>query len=346
MPKETLTEKEKVALLALVKEPLLNDRKTAEATGLKLSTLTAIRRRLREEGTFRTYRIPMLQKMGHEIISVSYGSLLKGGAHGAFLKTVQDFMLVKNAMYGVTDMNHDLLVDFMKNYTEFKKSTEQFERFFFMHNPQPENRITSVLFPTGDRVMSLSFFDYSPVLEKMFNGKVSKRKPEYIEIGNRHLTRKERNAFVNFIENPEATDKRVAELAGISRQAASTMKMRFYDEGLMKQVRIPDPSKMGFEIIGLTHLRFDPKYGLDERDDEKMLRQSNMPHFFTLFNTSDAIILSAHSSFDEYSKDISNLMAAYRKEESMLEESNTDLFSVDQTTLMRMHDYSHLLKNL
>jgi len=346
MPRESLTEKEKAALHALVKHPLLNDRETAEAAGLKLSTLTAIRRRLREEGMFRTYRIPMLQKLGREIISVSYGSLLKGSAQGTFLNKVEGFMLVENALYGVTDMNHDLLIDFMRNYTEFKKSKEQFERFFFMHNPQPEERITSVLFPTGDKVMTLSFFDYTPVLDRMFKGKVAKRKPEYIEMGNRTLTKKEKSALVNFVTNPETTDKKVAELAGISRQAASTMKARFYSEGLMKQVRIPDPSKMGFEIIGLTHLRFNPKFGLKERNDEKLLREANMPHFFTLFNSTDAIILSAHTSFEEYSNDIFKLMAAYRKEESMVDETNTDLFSVDQTTVLKMHDYSTLLSQL
>ena len=346
MPRETLTEKEKVALHALVKNPLLNDRKTAESAKLKLSTLTAIRRRLREEELFRTYRIPLLQRIGMEIITVSYGSMLKGSAQEAFLKKTEAFMLVQNAIYGVTDMNHDLLVDFMPNYTEFKKSSEQFERFFFMHDPQPEDRMTSVLFPTGDTVMTLSFFDYTPVLERMFKGKVSKRKAEYIEMGDRNLTKKERSAFITFVNNPEVTDKKVAELAGISRQAASTMKTRFYGEGLMKQVRIPDLSKLGFKIIGLTHLKFNPKFGLNDRNDEKILRTAQTPHFFTLFNSTDAIILSAHTDFEEYSMDASNLLSAYRKNEAMVEETNTDLFSVDQTTVLKMHDYSEMLTRI
>lgn len=346
MPRETLTDKEKAALHALVKNPLLNDRKTAEAAKLKLSTLTAIRRRLRGEEMFRTYRIPMLQRIGMEILSVSYGSMLKGSAQEAFLKKAEDFMLVQNAIYGVTDMNHDLLIDFMPNYTEFKKSNEQFERFFFMHSPQPEDRMNSVLFPTGDLVMTLGFFDYTPVLDILFNGKVSKRKAEYIDMGERNLTKKEKNALVSFINNPEATDKKVAELAGISRQAASTMKTRFYSEGLMKQVRIPDMSKLGFEIIGLTHLKFNPKFGLKERDDEKILRSAQTPHFFTLFNATDAVILSVHRSFEEYSRDISNLLSAYRKKEAMIEETNTDLFSVEQTKLLKMHDYSDLLSRI
>lgn len=344
MPEKILSEKEKVAFHALIKYPLMNDRQISETVNIKLSTITAIRRRLRESGVFRTYRIPMLQRIGMEIISLSYGSMFRMSPNNAFMDRIKDFILVRNSIYAITDMNHELLLDFMPNYTEFKKGTEQFERFFFMHNPQPEDRMEAVLFPTGDRVMTLSFFDYTPVLEKIFmNEVVSGNKEEYIEMGEKRLNRKEKKAFINFIEHPEATDKAVAKMAGISRQAASVMKARFYREGLMKKVRIPDLSKLGMEIIGFTHIRFGPKFGLEERHDRDILMSAQMPHFFTLFNTTDAVIISAHRSFEEYSRDVHNLLSAYRKNEGMVERTNTNLFSVEQSRALKMHDYSDLL---
>ena len=69
-----LTDREKSVLYEIVKSPHYNDYKLAEHTNIKLSTVTAIRRRLKKNGIYHTIRIPNLQFLGAELLAVSYGS--------------------------------------------------------------------------------------------------------------------------------------------------------------------------------------------------------------------------------------------------------------------------------
>ena len=72
MSKLELTNKEKLMLYGLAKYPKLTDKSLSEKLGLKHSTVTSIRRRLRENEYFRTLNIPRLQNMGCKMLVVIY----------------------------------------------------------------------------------------------------------------------------------------------------------------------------------------------------------------------------------------------------------------------------------
>ena len=66
------TPNEKAVFYGLTRYPYFNDREIAERIGINLSTVTAIRQRLRKNGYFRTIRVPMLQNFGCELLSILY----------------------------------------------------------------------------------------------------------------------------------------------------------------------------------------------------------------------------------------------------------------------------------
>ncbi|MDO9537222.1 MAG: hypothetical protein Q7J68_02765, partial [Thermoplasmata archaeon] len=70
-----LTEKEKTIFCSLVKYPTKNDREISEITGVNLSTVTAIRRRLENQDYFYKTRVPMLQYLGAELLTIAYGEV-------------------------------------------------------------------------------------------------------------------------------------------------------------------------------------------------------------------------------------------------------------------------------
>jgi hypothetical protein len=74
MSVKNLTKNEKDTLWGMVNHPTLNDRALAKKTRLKLSTVTAIRRRLREREYFWTVNIPNFSRLGFELLCVEYGS--------------------------------------------------------------------------------------------------------------------------------------------------------------------------------------------------------------------------------------------------------------------------------
>src|SRR3972149_3058237 len=66
--KRSLTPNERAVLHGLVSRPTLNDRELSETLSVKVSTVTAIRRRLRRVDFFVARRIPMMHRLGWEIL--------------------------------------------------------------------------------------------------------------------------------------------------------------------------------------------------------------------------------------------------------------------------------------
>jgi DNA-binding MarR family transcriptional regulator len=59
-----LTLNEKTVLWALTKWPTANDRQLAQSIDIKMSTITAIRNRLRRANLFKAVRIPLMGRLG------------------------------------------------------------------------------------------------------------------------------------------------------------------------------------------------------------------------------------------------------------------------------------------
>ena len=72
MKKVELTKKEKLMLYGLAKYPQLTDKELSEKLGLKHSTITSIRHRLKENEYLRKLIIPKLQSMGCEMLVAIY----------------------------------------------------------------------------------------------------------------------------------------------------------------------------------------------------------------------------------------------------------------------------------
>ena len=72
MAKPGLSDNEKKTLLGLVKFPTLNDRQLSEKIEIKMSTVTAIKNRLKDLGYFVSVRVPKLQNMGAEMLTIAH----------------------------------------------------------------------------------------------------------------------------------------------------------------------------------------------------------------------------------------------------------------------------------
>ena len=73
--KTYLSTNERVVLLGLIKFPDLNDRQITEKVGLKLSTFTAIKNRLKKNDYFQTVRHPNMSILGSELMFVLFANL-------------------------------------------------------------------------------------------------------------------------------------------------------------------------------------------------------------------------------------------------------------------------------
>ena len=125
-----LTEKETAVYCALVKYPSKNDRELSEITGINLSTVTAIRRRLESLEYFKKVRIPMVQYMGAEIFTVSYGDMDNTIPRKKRDDMCDQYVMAHdNVFLFISSEDFAIQFSISKNYTEVKKDVDDLQHF-------------------------------------------------------------------------------------------------------------------------------------------------------------------------------------------------------------------------
>ncbi|MGB9635768.1 MAG: hypothetical protein ACPL1Y_00745 [Thermoplasmata archaeon] len=334
--KELLTSKEKFALYYLVKYPISPDRELAERTKLKLSTVTAIRRRLRAMGLYRGINIGLLTNLGAELLTVSYGTLdrLVKGVDESFYKGIG-----ANTFYMCTDGLHELAIGYERNYTTARKNIDIFTNEAKAKGLSLNNWNT--LFFPAETTYIFRLFDYSPIVRTLYDVDISaaerKIKPFklYSPREKPELTKKEKIGFAGFLAVPEGTDVEVSNKSGLSRQAVASMRRRFTGSILLP-IRDIALDKLGLELLVLTHDRFNLGMDIEKKIETIADSISDFPAFFAVANNSDAIYLSAHRSYSDYIEAHKKRVATIVKSSSkMIDSTTTVLYSLRHLSMVK-----------
>jgi DNA-binding MarR family transcriptional regulator len=344
MRKTNLTKKEQLGLFYLVRYPDYNDRELSETTGLKLSTITAIRRRLKRRGYYYTTVVPRLQMLGYEMLAVGYGRLKDPGDHLDTKALTSRFQLLNKAFFMVSDPNAEITLNMAENYTDIRRDIEEFQQFFAYHDMLEENRWNTILFPF--RLSSLSnCFDYSGIVQRTYdlNVKVPQTELEEEKTGKVRLSSKERKVLLGLTTNPDVPDSTIAEKAGVSRQAVSAMKKRFVKERLIESRRILNLSVLGYQIVSFVHQRLC--VGIPEKERVKLLRKiaNEMPTFFFVAGTSEFAMMTAHRDFQDYTECMTAYSTTLKSSGYNFENFTRLILSVPGISEVRKHDYASVV---
>jgi len=340
MRSEVLTDKEKRGLYYLIKYPEETDKALSEISKLKLSTVTAIRQRLRKLELYRGVNTTLLTNLGVELLVVHYGTLnrISKGVGAKFYKNVD-----LNAFYMCTDDICDLAIGYEKNYASATNTTNNF-LMQCRKNDLSVNDWHTVVFP-AENTYILNFFDYAPVIKYLFNLEVgeSERKisPKLLhtESDSTEFTKKERIGFTGFLTVSEGTDVDVSAKTKLSRQAVAAMRKRFADKVLLSR-RVLNLGKLGLEILVLTHEKLNLGISLEEKVKVATEAITDLPVFFGVLNNSDAIYLSAYRNYADYVAHERARVEQIRKGNAqMLEATASYTYSVPNLTMLRDHAF-------
>lgn len=347
MAKRGLTGNERRVLYGLVRHPTLNDRELSELLGVKVSTVTAIRRRLRRADYFVTRRVPMMHRLGWELVAGGYAHV--------------DAMQSSHAAARVREMLKDRLPDFVHvavsgdhlvflavepNYTTLRRDVDEFRVALEKSRLLGETDVALEVFPMALSVVP-AFFDFSHVLALAFglDNRVSTRM-DHGKIGDISLTRKETEVLKGLVRFPELSDKSLAQKVKVSRQAVSKMRREFEREGLVRTIRLPNVRLLGFDLYMSGFARFRPSANVRARTDaiEKLLRAS--PTYFLAASDAENIVLGAAKNYEQFSTLRSNIMK-FNEERGYLENEPLIFLGLTASTeLVRNCDFSHLVQGL
>jgi DNA-binding MarR family transcriptional regulator len=345
--KRSLTPNERRVLYGLVREATKNDRELSESLGIKVSTVTAIRRRLRRADYFLTRRIPMMHRLGWEILAAGYGTLSPARGESATGR-LRDLLgdRYPSVFHFVDAPDHFLFLAVSKDYTSFARDLEDLRVAMFKGGFLDDAPVSTVILPLGLALIG-NFFDFSQVLSIAFgfDGKRPLRL-EPAKVGDVELTRKETDVLVGLVRFPELADKAVAAKIKASRQAVSKMRREFEATGLLVTAHLPNVRALGFELYGSVVTRFAPGATIKARMDgiERVLRST--PNFFHAASNSDAVLLGAVRSYEHFSSLRMTLAKHYTDRGFFAGDPTIHLGLVSMTEVLRNCDFSPAVQTL
>jgi hypothetical protein len=340
-----LTSRERAVLYGLVRWPHLNDVELSERLGVVRTTVTVVRQRLERGGLVRSVLVPDFGRVGCELLTTLYGEF--GGAASndleAFKKAVRDG--VSSAFYMVRCGGQHLSFGAAENLTRVRENITSHHRIHHDSGYLTDKRHNYVFFP-----LSLThvprFFDYAPLLAHHLGVKHEgwqEVKAGYCEMW--RPTRRELKVFGKLVEHPGESDEFVAGKAGVSRQTVNVLRNRFLREGLLKPLRIPDVSKLGFGLLSFVHLHMNPHFGPEERAKHAKVVLDDPAHVLKISGDLESVMLSVHKDYAGYKRSFDRLMGVYRRNNLLSDEPVVKLFPLDETDQILHHDYTSILSD-
>jgi len=346
----SLSKNEKVVLYCMVRSPLLNDRQISMFTGIKMSTITAIRNRLIKRELFSTVRIPLLPQDLCELLYMSVVPL-------AHMKGKQKPGQVKDLCQQIPEISlcsldtEALLIGMARNYTNFHKAKQRFidglcQKGLYHKSPGWDH----VFAREGSEVSNL--FDHSHLLSIQFQKKDGIElpiiKPHALSHGESIpiTTTVEKKVFTGLIKHPMSADTKLSESIHITRQIIAKLRSRFEREGLMRTVRLVNLKRMGFEVMVLVGFKFDPMATVKSRKRALRALTSEMPVVFSVTDAMKGVALLVFSDFQETKTSLASLSGSFTHGGLLASPLEFRYFSVPDQQLAVYHNYGPLIEKI
>jgi len=334
-----LSQNEARVLHSLVKWPDETDQAIHSQIGMKKSTFSSIKTRLKEQGYYERYYIPNFPKIGFELFMVMFGQLNRFTSieermriAGDTIKSfVEDFLVV-------SESNKAFNLSVSENYTEYAKNSEKFFKLYSENKFLSKEGMNIQAFPFQlSRIYS--FLDYESLLAKLFGFQSEPYENRMViqpgPIKRVKLTKAERKVLVGLIQYPDETDTLIADEVGVSRNTVANAKRKFLKKKICFPRVVPNLDKLGYKMLVFNYRKFNPKISLENRSDAiEKVRDLLAPHFYVSKNL-DGFMVSAHKDFESYNSAYDELMKYYMRNEYILEEPVTYQISIPDMVIIK-----------
>ena len=342
-----LTEKEKLVLHAIIKNPLGTDLLLAEAVGLKPTTFTAIRRRLKKDGYYSVIRIPSVRELGGEVFAATYCNYKASVPLNIRLITGRRLVEIHGEVFWAgSEYSQAISFQFARNFTEAKKNVVEMEQLYMAQGFLSDGGITFLAFPF-ELAEFPYFFDYEPLLRQSF-GIAGLGEPSGFPRGSAcpKLTATGKKVYRGLIENPELNDREVASRIGVSQRTVAKLRKDFEVGGLFKTIAVPDLQKLGFKMLALDHAKLNFRIPAHERREILKALVDIKPPILLAIDGDDVVALTAYEDFSIYRRSINSFSEVYKRDDIFIGEPKRMLFSLPEMEMLKAHVYGPCVEKL
>jgi len=351
MAKLAISPNEELTLFGLTRFPTFNDRQLSEKLNIKMSTITAIKNRLRRSGLFNTVRVPFMYHLGCELLSVTYARLNPLIPHNTMIKTMSKIVGdLPECVWAATDPSNFIAVTISRNFTDVKRNVEKAFNIFIEKDFLERDHFDMVHYPFGQSAF-FRYFDYAPLLHDSFSVKFKDTPKQFVNIieqkDARALTRIEKKTLLGLVKYPDMLDNSVAKKIGVTRQSVTKMKKRFETEGFLSTLKIPNVHDLGFDIFLYIKPKFNPQISIKKGWQKHIAKAYDMSRWvFIASSDLDAALLVMGKNYRTIQKNIAKAVATYKKMDFLKEYPDIKFFSLQDMVTLKNHVYAPLLEKI
>ncbi|MCD6171702.1 MAG: hypothetical protein J7J36_04735 [Thermoplasmata archaeon] len=340
-----LTNYEKKVLYGITKYPEANDRELSLKIGLKQSTVTAIRKRLKKEGYYKIVAVPMLQNFGMEILAVTHANFNPVIPLSKRIEiTEKKIESFEEIIFSMGEEDKGFSISFSKNYTDIGRindiRTKTFGSLGLLEKEYPD----IVIFPF--KISKIyRFFNFSFPLRKIFGEKDEIEQNNFFDKKDVSLSKNEKYLLCSIIENPEATSKEISKKLGLTRHTVGRLKRKFFNEQFVKIINVPALTKIGFELLSFYHIKFNPHSPPDFKKDEGK-KLMNDDTIFMATREFESILISVHQNYEDYKISNTHIMQTLKENEWNAGNPAIRIYSLNKSVTIKNLNFYLLVKKL
>ncbi len=340
-----LTKKEKLVFYNLVKQPELNDNELSEKIGIKRSTITAIRNRLKKDGFYYTSIIPNLPAIGCRLMGIIYGRYnpLTPRTERMKASTFEERLKHPELVFARSTDTEFVNIYVAEHLADIRRIQDKAFLDYEAHGFIEE--FNTVYYPLELSTIT-SLFNFAPLLRRLFGIQPQENLPDYngsawdtskpIE-----LTNIEKIILDALVKHPDATSIQLSKITGKTRSTVSKVRKEMLDNGLIKILNIPAIDKLGCELLAFLYTKFSPKCPFDVRKEKS---EAMMDLYYPVFKISgdiESIAMCVIRNYTEYTNIYNTIISLYKESNFILGNLYTLLFPIQQIKLNKV-DFSSL----
>jgi DNA-binding Lrp family transcriptional regulator len=342
-----LTKNEKKVLYGITRYPALNDSELSQVINVKLSTLTSIKRRLSDEGYYRSLMVPLVNRLGCELLAVIYMQFNPVIPLRERVKTTKRTIEVFDEIFfSVGEEEKGFSMSLSQNYTNIGRineiRTETFGKLGLLEKEYPHE----VIFPFETSSIH-RFFDFAHVLQHLFtleDAQISTKTSDlFRNIDTVELTAKEKKVYSTLVAHPTATTQQIGDIVGLSRHTVARMKKQFFENGLLQLLTLPNLKKLGVDILTFYHISFNPHKAPSVK--ELSVLDSSSTIFFAS-RKFEAVLLSAYPTYQDYKEDEMNKIRFLKENNLFSHPPFISTYMFERMELIKEFDFAPLIRKI
>lgn len=342
---EDLSRNERIVLWGLVAHPDLNDLELAKKLEMHYSTLCTVRKRLQDNDYYRTIRVPVLQRLGAEMLAVIYTVFNPAISVQERAKiTTRTIEISEELFYSVGETHKGFSVSIASRYQDLCRINDVRIETFAKAGLLDQKHPTEAIFPF-DISHIPRFFDYAPLLAQAFGIAEPGSRDGGLPHGTARveLSQMEKRVLLGMVEDPDMSEKELAEKLGLSRHTSSKARKRLEDEGLVMKRRIPNLAKLGFKVLAISHIMFNPRKPFDERllDRGILLNPATVMLAARKF---ECITLSVYNEYEDYREEHTRDLQYLKENDYLIDMPNTAKYMIPSMVVMKDMSFGPMVR--